>query len=410
MNRQPSAVGTTRNHEETAENGYPQANARRWKRHVPRLSRFIAEHLLLLPIGASLALVWVNFLPESYYAFSYKIAFAVNEVGMVLFFALIAKEVVEATAPGGVLHTVRRTVMPMIAAVGATVVPALLYNAFIQSEWIDEPMLDRGWTVTFATDVALAYVIARLIFPRHPAVPFVLLLALAADTFGFIAIAIFYPLRDVQPAVATVLMTVALGIAAVLRSMRVRSFWPYVLAAGSVSWAALYYGGFHPAFALLPILPFLPHAPRDPGFFVDARPDAKDALNRFELVARYPAQIALFFFALVNAGVPFRGLEAGTWAVPFATLIGKPIGILVAVAIAVTAGFHLPQRVGWRDLIVAGFIVSAGFTVALFFATATMAPGQMLRETTMGVLLGLMSIGAAFATARVLRVGRFARE
>jgi Na+:H+ antiporter, NhaA family len=263
--------------------------------------------------------------------------------------------------------------------------------------------------VTFATDVALAYVIARLIFPGHPAVPFVLLLALAADTFGFVAIAVFYPLRDVEPFVAVVLMTAALGLAAAFRWTRVRSFWPYVLAAGSVSWAALYYGGFHPAFALLPILPFLPHAARDPGFFVDAPADAKDALNRFELFARYPAQIALFFFALVNAGVPFRGLEDGTWAVPVATLIGKPIGILVAVAIAVMAGFHLPPRVGWRELIVVGFVVSAGFSVALFFATATMAPGQMLRETTMGVLLATTSIAVAFGAARILRAGRYAR-
>jgi Na+:H+ antiporter, NhaA family len=189
----------------------------------------------------------------------------------------------------------------------------------------------------------------------------------------------------------------------------VRSFWPYVLAGGGLSWWALFRGGFHPAFALLPILPFLPHAARDPGFFVDARPGARDALNRFELWVRYPAQVALFFFGLVNAGVPFRGLEMGTLAVPAAALIGKPLGLVAAVGIAVVAGLHLPPRVGWRDLIVVGLIAATGFTVALFFATATMAPGQMLRETKMGVLLGLSAIGLAFAAARAFRVGRFAR-
>ena len=359
-------------------------------------------------VGVLAALLWVGVDEESYYEAAYASRFVVNDILMVLFFALIAKEVVEATAPGGVLHSWRRTTVPVIAAVGATIVPALLYIAFVR--WADEPMLERAWTVTFATDVALAYVIARLIFPKHPAVPFVLLLALAADAFGFVAMALFHPVRDLQPGVAAVLMTAALALAAALRWTRMRSFWPYVLAPGALSWAALYYGGFHPAFALLPIMPFLPHAARDPGFFVDARPDAKDALNRFELWARYPAQIALFFFALVNAGVPFRGLELGTWAVPVATLIGKPLGILVAVAIAVMAGFHLPPRVGWRELIVAGVISAAGFTVALFFATATLAPGILLRETKMGVLIGLISIAAAFAVARVLlRVGRFAR-
>jgi Na+:H+ antiporter, NhaA family len=171
----------------------------------------------------------------------------------------------------------------------------------------------------------------------------------------------------------------------------------------------LYFGGFHAAFALLPIMPFLPHAAQDPGFFVDARPEVKDALNRFELWARHPAQIALFLFALINAGVPLRGLELGTVGVPVATLIGKPLGVFVAVAIAGIAGFHLPARVGWRELIVAGVISATGFTVALFFATATLAPGILLRETTIGVLIGTSSIAAAFATARMLHVGRCSR-
>jgi NhaA family Na+:H+ antiporter len=374
---------------------------------MPRLSYFVSEHLLLLPIGAIIALVWVNLWPESYYEFSYRYAFVVNEVAMTLFFALIAKEVVEATAPGGVLHRWRRAIVPVIAAVGATIVPALLYAAFVQ--WADEPMLDRAWTVTFATDVALAYVIARIIFPRHPVVPFVLLLALAADAFGFVAMGLFNPMRELKPVVAAVLMIAALALAAALRWRRVRSFWPYILAPGALSWAALYFGGFHAALALLPIMPFLPHAARDPGFFVDPRPDAKDALNRFELVARHPAQIALFFFALINAGVPFRGLELGTFGVPAATLIGKPVGVLVAVGIAVMAGFHLPPRVTWRELTVVGIIVSTGFTAALFFASATLAPGILLRETTMGVLLGTSSIALAFIVARVLCVGRYSR-
>ena len=57
-----------------------------------------------MPLGAVIALVWVNTAPESYYAFTSAMSFAVNDVAMVLFFALMTKEVVEATAPGGVLH------------------------------------------------------------------------------------------------------------------------------------------------------------------------------------------------------------------------------------------------------------------------------------------------------------------
>ena len=99
--------------------------------------------------------------------------------------------------------------------------------------------------------------------------------------------------------------------------------WPAAL-----SWFAFFWSGLHPALALVPIMPFLPHAARDPGFFVDAAPDARDTLSRFEIWWRYPAQVALFFFGLVNAGVPLHALEPGTWGLPIAVLAGKPLGVL----------------------------------------------------------------------------------
>ena len=70
-----------------------------WGAAVPRLSLFAAEHLLLLPLGAAIALVWANTGPESYFRFSYAAAFVVNDVAMVFFFGLMTKEVVQATAP-----------------------------------------------------------------------------------------------------------------------------------------------------------------------------------------------------------------------------------------------------------------------------------------------------------------------
>jgi NhaA family Na+:H+ antiporter len=384
----------------------PAVAARRpLRERVPRLAIFVREHLLLLPLGAAVAMLWVHLGEESYYDVAYALRFVVNDIAMVLFFALVAKEVVEATRPGGVLHSWRRVTMPVAAALGATVLPALVYIAFVRA--VDEPMLERGWTVPIAVDVAVAYVVTRALFGRHPIVPFVLLLALAADALGFIALALFYPARESHLVVGALLMSAGIGLVATLRGWRVRSFWPYVAGGGTLSWLALFYGGFHPAFALLPVVPFLPHASRDPGFFVEARPDARDALNRFEIWARYPAQAALFLFALVNAGVPLRGLEAGTWAVPVAAVVGKPLGVLAATSLAALAGLQLPSRAGWRELLVVGLIVGSGFTVALFFAVATMAPGQMLRETKMGVLVGLAAIGVAYACARALHVGRF---
>src|SRR4029453_3832329 len=104
-----------------------------------------------------------------------------------------------------------------------------------------------------------------------------------------------------------------------------------------------------------------PHAPRDPGFFVDAKPTDRDALSQFEVWWRYPVQVALLFFGLVTAGVPFRPLEAGTWGVPIAVILGKPIGIVIGVAGALAIGFHLPEGFHWGDGGGGGFVAALAF-------------------------------------------------
>jgi NhaA family Na+:H+ antiporter len=319
----------------------------------------------------------------------------------------MTKEIVEATAPGGLFHPWRRIALPVAAAGGGVLAAALLYTVLVQT--LDAPMLSAGWPVLFGTDLALAFFVARLIFGRHPAVTFLMLMAIAANGFGFIALAMFYPVRAAQPLPAALLMIAALTVAGGLRAYRVKTFWPYVLVAGTLSWLALIAAGFHAAFALVPVLPFLPHAARDPGFFVDARPGARDALDRFEVWARLPAQLSLFLFGLVNAGVQLHAVDRGQWAAPLAALIGRPVGVLVVVALAAAAGMHVPKRLGWRELLVVGFISGIGFTLALFFAGAVFPTGQLLSESKMGSLFTLAGAAAAFAAAAWHRVGRFGR-
>jgi NhaA family Na+:H+ antiporter len=359
-------------------------------------------------LGAIVALVWVNAEPESYFRMSYSAAFVVNDVAMVFFFAVMTKEVVEATVPGGVLHPWRRALLPVIAALGATIVPALIYLRVV--DYLDEPVLAIAWPVTLATDLALSYFVARIIFRLHAAIPFLLLLAIASDALGFLALALFHPTEEVHLARGALVMAAAFAVALVLRRARIRSFWPYFVGAGSISWLALFLSGLHPALALVPIMPFMPHGARDPGFFVDANPAARDALSQFEVWWRYPAQVALFFFGLVNAGVPLHALEAGAWGLPIAVIVGKPIGILIAAGLALATGLHLPQRVAWRELIVVGFVTAIGFSIGLFFETALLPPGQVRSETGMGVLMTLVAAPLAVAVARLLRVGRFERQ
>jgi NhaA family Na+:H+ antiporter len=374
----------------------------------PQLWHFAIEYLVALPLGALAALVWANADAESYFRVVNATAFFVNDAAMVLFFALMTKEIVEATAPGGVLHPWRRAALPVVASFGVTLLPIVVFAFLVRV--FDEPMLVRGWPTAMAIDVALGYFAVRLIFGRHPAVAFFIVLAISANGLGFIALAGVEPIREARVGTAAWLMAAAVGTALALRRAKVRSLWPYVIAGGGLSWSALVVGGFHPALALLPIVPFLPHAARDPGFFVDAPPRASDTLNALERWCRHPSQVALFAFGLVNAGVPFRAVEAGVWSLVLATLVGKPFGLIAGVSLGSALGLHMPRGVHWRDLVPLGIVAATGFTMALFFATATVGAGQLLSELKMGGVLSVASCVAAIAAAKVLRVGRWRAE
>ena len=146
----------------------------------------------LLMLGTLIALVWANLERESYVRFAHRLRFIVNDIGMAFFFALATKEVVEATAPGGALHSPRRAAMPLAAAVGGMLGPALIFVAM--TIVLDRPNLERGWAIPTATDIAFSYLAARIIFgAKHPAIPFLLLLAIADDALGLLIIAAFYP-------------------------------------------------------------------------------------------------------------------------------------------------------------------------------------------------------------------------
>ena len=371
-----------------------------------RASGFVLDYLLALPVGCAAALAWANTLPESYYRFAHATAFGVNDVGMAFFFALITKEVAEATLPGGALHPWRRAALPVAAAVGSVIVSIAIYLAVVHH--FGEHMLEGGWVAACAIDIPGTYIIARLIFGRHPAVPFLLLLAISADAIGLAAVAVLHPVGDAHPVIGLGLMAIAVGGAAVLRHRGVKSFWLYLIGPGIVSWGALFLGGVHPALALVPIVPFLPHGRRDRGLMVESAPGVHDTLTLFEHWWELPVEGVLFLFGLVNAGVPLHGLEEGMWAIPIAAL-GRPFGIVAAAGVALAAGLHLPLRVGWRELVVVGCTATVGLVFALFFATAVMPLGVLLLEMKMGALVTIAGGALAFAVAGLLGVGRFSR-
>lgn len=396
-----------------------------WRHAVPTRSRaagslhYLTGHYLLLPLGAAVAFVWANVDGFSYYTVARALAFPVNAIAMALFFGLVAQEIFEETAPGRALHQWSRWVVPMIAAAAGVTVGAIVYGLYV--EWKLEPMLHVTWPVVAGVDVAFAYFVVKAVFHRsagppkgghyvHPAVPFALLLALVSNVIGVAVIAPVFANAAERTGGAAVLMAAAIGVAWWLQRRHVKQFWPYIWVAGGLSWLALYLEGFHPALALLPIIPFMPHARRRLDELFADEADQRGATPRhFEHVWHYHAQAALFLFGLVNAGVVLTGYGTGTWATLAALLLGRTAGIAIGVGLALALGLKLPANLRAREVTVIALAVSAGFTLSLFFATTLLPPGPQLAELKLGALLSLLGVPLTFIAARLLHVGRFAR-
>jgi Na+:H+ antiporter, NhaA family len=368
-----------------------------------RTFTFVIDNSLLLIAGTIAALIWANTAPASYDHVAHAWHFAVNDIGMVFFFALATKEVFEATLPGGALSSPRESAVPLFAAVGGMAMPATLFLLLIMA--LQQPDLSRGWAVPCATDIAFSYMAARVVFKSgDPAIPFLLLLAIADDALGLVILAVFYPSGEIAPLIFVGLMAVAIALAWAIRRQRVKNYWPYLVVAGGCSWLALLEGGFHPALALVPIVPFLPHRRTSPGLFVDT--DSHDTLTHFEHQFRVPVQIVLGLFGLVNAGVPLSSVGSGTWIVVASLVIGKPLGIVIFTWLAEQVGFRRPARLGWRDVCVLGLLAGIGFTVALFFATAAFPNGSLLDEVKMGALVSFVAAPLGIGLGRLLLTPR----
>jgi NhaA family Na+:H+ antiporter len=371
-------------------------------RSWPRVVRFVFDNSILLVAGTAVAVAWANLNSAGYDHATHALHFWVNDVGMVFFFALAAKEVFEATLPGGPLASLRQAASPLAAAVGGMLAPALIFVALATQ--VGPASLARGWAIPCATDIAFSAMVARMIFSSsHPAIPFLLLLAIADDALGLIILAVFYPSGSLSFIALGALMSAAVLLAWWLRRRRTASFWPYVLGPGALSWAALYWGGFHPALALVPIVPFMPHSARDLGLFAPEEEAQPHTLNHFEHWWAHPVQFVLLLFGLTHAGVPFAQIGNGTYYVVAALLLGKPLGIVLFSYGARLAGARLPDGLVLSDVVVVGIVAAIGFTVALFFATAAFPAGSLLAETKMGALLSFAAAPLALLASRLLK-------
>lgn len=389
---------------------------------VQRSLAFLLENSVFLLAGAFAAIVWANLDQTGYHHFvHHELAmlkeqhvdfhFLINDVAMALFFAIAAKEVWEALLPGGSLSNLRTAATPLIATAGGVIAPALVYLAGI-SLLGEAETLGRGWAIPCATDIAFSYLVARLIFGSgHPAIVFLLLLAIADDAAGLVILAVFYPQEAMNP--EWLLLTVAaIGIGLGFRRVGVTSFWWYLLIPGVLSWWSFSAAGIHAALGLVPIIPTMPHGAQDIGLFEPEQVSHRDTLSQFGLWWKSPVEVILGLFGLMNAGVALSNLGTGTWLVLSGLLIGKPVGITLLTLLGEKLfGFKLPDGLDYRHVVTLGMVAGIGFTVALFVSSAAFPePGALQDSVKMGALGSLLAAIPAFLIARVFAIRPLNRD
>jgi len=326
---------------------------------------------------------------------------------MAFFFAIAGSEVWEALLPGGALSNPRKAATPLLATLGGIIGPAGLYVAGCLL--LNRADITNGWAIPCATDIAFSYLVARFIFgPGHPAIAFLLLLAIADDAAGLIIIAVFYPSGPLH--LAWLLASVAgVVIGFIFRKLKLQNFWWYLLIPGTLSWVGFLMSGIHPALGLVPIIITMPHAHTDLGIFAREEMHQDDTLNQFTKWWANPVEIILGLFGLVNAGVLFSSVGDATWLVLAGLLIGKPVGITLLTWIAQKLfRLEIPGGMNYRDVMTLGMIAGIGFTVALFVSGAAFkAPDPNLDSAKMGALASFGAAALAIAMGKLLKIQRY---
>jgi Na+:H+ antiporter, NhaA family len=332
--------------------------------------------------------------------------FFVNDILMALFFAIAAKEVWESMLPGGALANPRRALTPLLATVGGILGPALifLFGTFVTGT---TDVLGRGWAIPCATDIAFSYLIARVIFGAgHPAIAFLLLLAIADDAAGLMILAVFYPQAAIEPQWLLLTLAALLLTMVMRRRLRVHNHWYYIAIPGVICWISFYMANIHPALGLVPIIPLLPHAHTDIGIFAREELKRHDTLSEFEAFWKTPVEGILGLFGLVNAGVVMSSLGVGTYLVLAGLLIGKPLGVIGLTWFAEKVlRLEKPAGMNYFHVATVGMVAGIGFTVALFVSIAAFpTPGGVQDSVKMGALLSFAAAPLALVLGKVFNI------
>jgi NhaA family Na+:H+ antiporter len=306
----------------------------------------------------------------------------INDALMAIFFFFVTLEIKREFLQGE-LSNIKQAMLPIIAAVGGMVVPALFYVVinYGNAETIN------GWAIPSATDIAFSLGILSLLGSKVPISLKVFLTALAIiDDLGAILIIAFFYSGDLSiPYLSLILISYILLL--VLNKFSVKIFTPYLLI-GLCMWFFTYKSGIHATIAGVLLASTIPHRLKDHDFSL---------LVKLEHgISPYVAFIIMPIFAFANAGVNLEGLSLASLLnpVPLGILMGlffgKQIGVLLFSYVSVKFKFaDMPNNSNWLSIYGVSILTGIGFTMSLFVGNLAFVENtQYIDGVKIGVLSG----------------------
>ncbi|PLS82055.1 Na+/H+ antiporter NhaA [Candidatus Saccharibacteria bacterium] len=321
-----------------------------------------------------------------------------NEALMAFFFLVVGLEIKRELVKGE-LHNLKVAALPIGAAVGGMILPALIYIAFNQNT-----ETFRGWGIPIATDIAFAVAVLTLLGHRVP-LPlklFLLTLAIADDIGAIIVIALFYA-EIINHAFLLISVTILTGLV-LFRNVLTNSML-LLLSVSLILWITTHLSGIHASIVGAAVGLLVP---------VTNGSEIRTMAPRLErLFLPFSTFVVLPLFAFANAGVVLTGTALITnqsvmIGIILGLVLGKAIGIAGASWLLVRLGIaQLPQGTNWRHIIGVGFIAGIGFTVSIFITELafvdtphliTAAKVSIFIASALSALLGILTLLAASVT------------
>lgn len=351
----------------------------------------IYDALLLLPISVQVGALLIE----------KPMLLWINDGLMAVFFFVVGLEIKRELMEGN-LSSWRQAVLPVMAACGGMLLPALIYIGLNA----DDPANLRGWAIPAATDIAFAVGVLALLGSRVPPALKIFLLALAIidDLGAILIIAVFYTaklsLASLAIAAIAVVVLAAMNIAGVKRLL------PYGVV-GVVMWVAVLKSGVHATLAGVAIAFLIPLRTEDAS-------ETPPLIRAEHALYGFVAFFVMPVFAFANAGVQLGGLSLADLISPLplgiamGLFLGKQIGVFGFTWISVRLGLcQLPDGVSWRQVYGAAALAGIGFTMSLFIGTLAFEDPERQAMVRLGVLSGSLLSGlVGYVTLRWLDTGR----